>query len=200
MILGLYYKLNHLQGGIKVYCFWHLFFFFLFLAVLHFDIFLSQLVFLLTDPKYHNGLVQRPQLASNFVLCWAFISVQLTESSSIYLCELARDGKTPLEFWWLRNWLGQKARFHIAATALFMAKLNTRFWPWNTYYFFFLPLGLAIQAVATELLLGCQEIDKCVSCVQTRHNFWAIHFGEIWVLPRNTWRCWHSSVQPVFGL
>lgn len=103
MIWGLYYKPNHLQRGIKVDCFWHFFFFFS-LAVLHFDVFLSQLVFLLTDPKYHHGLVQRPQLASNFVLCWAFISVQLTELSSMYLCELARDGKTPLEFRWLRNY------------------------------------------------------------------------------------------------
>lgn len=46
-----------------------------FLTVLHFDISLSQLVFLLTDPRYHNGLVQRLQLASIFVLRWAFISV-----------------------------------------------------------------------------------------------------------------------------
>lgn len=42
---------------------------FFLLTVLHFDISLSQLVFLLSDPKYHNGLVQRLQLASNFVLC-----------------------------------------------------------------------------------------------------------------------------------
>lgn len=133
MIWGLYYKPNHLQRGIKVDCFWHYFFFFPGSFTLwRFSI---STCFPTHRPKISSW--SGSKAATSLEFC-ALLSLHFSSAYWIVKHVPMRVGERWKDTTGIQMAeklrLGQKARFHIAATALFMGKLNTRFWPWDAFF------------------------------------------------------------------